>query len=152
MTCIPRRMPPPEVSFDLALKAVVPDDQLPLVINNFADTTVTDADGNSATSDPASATYRGSRQNDVDVAAGKTFNPNTVHVGDTSTVTLTGTNDSSDPLDSMTITEPAPGTPNHLADGGLAFTSMGSPAGSGVIWPDGATSATVTYSCAGQPG
>ncbi len=139
-----------DVSFDVALREVIPEDQLPLVITNTADTTVIDDNGNSATSDPASATYR-IPPNDVDVSAGKTFDPKTVHVGDASTVTLTGTNESSDPLDSMTITEPAPRTPNHLADGGLVFTSMGSPAGSGVVWPDGATGASITYVCAGIP-
>ncbi len=139
------------VSFDVALRAVIPDEDLPLVITNLANTTVVDSDGNSATSDPASATYR-IPPNEVDVSAAKTFDPNTVHVGDPSTVTLSGTNESSDPLDSMTITEPAEGTPNHLADGELAFTSMGSPPGGGVVWPDGATGATITYVCDGTPG
>ena len=32
------------------------------------------------------------------------------------------------------------------------FTSMGSPAGSGVVWPHGATSASITYSCNGIAG
>ena len=131
------------MSFDVALRAVIPDNQLPLVITNVADTTVTDSDGNSATSPAASATYR-IPPNEVDVSAGKTFDPTTVHIGDPSTVTLTGANESADPLDSLTITEPAAGTPNHFADGEFTFTSMGSPAGSGVVWPDGATGATVT--------
>ena len=42
------------------------------------------------------------------VAAGKTFDPDTVNAGDPSTVILTGTNSSQPPLDSLIITEPQP--------------------------------------------
>ena len=145
------------ISVVLDLKKQVPDDQLPLTITNAADTTVTDAKGGSTTSPPASATYR-VPPNKIGVIAGKKFDPNTVHVGDPSTVTLTGTNAPDEPLDSMTITEPAPTTVNHLADGTLAFTQMGKaggsptdPATSGIVWPTNATTATITYSCAGAP-
>ena len=145
------------VSVVLDLKKQIPDDQLPLTITNAADTTVTDAQGESTTSPPASATYR-VPPSEIDVTAGKKFDPNTVHVGDPSTVTLTGTNGPDEPLDSMTITEPAPTTPNHLADGTLVFTQMGKaggsstdPATSGIVWPANATTATITYSCAGTP-
>ncbi|UUT34967.1 hypothetical protein [Microbacterium elymi] len=144
------------VSVVLDQKTLVPDDEIPLTITNFADTTVTDADGDEARSDPASATYR-IPANEIDVTAGKSFDPSVVHAGDPSTVTLKGGNASDDPLDSLTVTEPASAALNPLAaGGGMTFTQMGSgdptdPATSGIVWPDSATSATITYSCAGTP-
>ncbi len=135
------------VSVVLDLKNEIPEDQLPFTINNNADTTVVDADGGSATSDPASATYR-IPPNEIDVSAGKAFDPKTAHAGDNSTVTLTGTNAGGDPLDSMTITEPAPNTPNHFQDGGFTYNG----ASGNVVFPDGATAGTVTYVCDGTPG
>lgn len=113
---------------------------------NVADTTVT-AGTDSATSDPASDTYR-IRPTTVDVVAGKTFDPDTVTAGEDSTVTLTGTNNSEDPLTSMTITEPAAATPNHFTDGGFTY----SPSSANVVFPSNATAGTVTFECNGTPG
>lgn len=122
----------------------------PITITNDADTTVS-AGGDSATSPPAQDTYR-IPPAVIDVVAGKTFDPATVHAGDPSTVTLTGTNNSDGPLNSMTITEPAPDTDNPLGDG-LTFDGIGSDTtGAGIVWPAGATGASVTYTGPGCPG
>ena len=87
---------------------MIDDADLPLVVTNTADTTVTDATGDSARSDPASATYRVPPSN-IDVGASKAFSPNVVHAGDPTTMTVKGINESTENLDSMTITEPANG-------------------------------------------
>lgn len=125
----------------------------PITITNDANTTVS-AGGDSATSPPASDDYK-IPPSAIDVVAGKTFDPDTVHAGDPSTVTLSGANNSDGPLNTMTITEPAPGTTNPMADGGLTFDGIGSDAaGDGIVWPTGATEASVTYTgpgCAGTP-
>lgn len=139
------------VTLDFAQRALVEGLTEPITLLNEADTTVVTAAGDSATSEPALDDYK-IPPSEIVVMAGKTFSPSVVHAGDPSTVTLTGRNDSELPLDSLTITEPASGTPNHFADGAWEFTSMGSPEGSGVIWPEGATSATVTYECGGAAG
>ncbi len=118
----------------------------PTTVTNDADTTVS-AGSESATSPPADDTYR-IRPAAIDVVAGKTFDPDTVRAGDPSTVTLTGTNNSEDPLTSLTVTEPAAGTPNHFTDGGFVYT----PGTDDVIFPGGATAGTVTFVCAGSPG
>lgn len=133
------------------LKAIIPDDQLAIVITNTADTTVTTADGTTKKSDPASASYR-VPPSTLEVAASKSFSPDTVHAGDSTTATVTGTNASlTDPLDSMTITEPSATAANHFEDGSWLFTSIGSPEGQGIVWPAGASSATITYRCAAVP-
>ncbi|MER7604460.1 DUF5979 domain-containing protein [Nocardioides sp. NPDC127503] len=80
---------------------------------------------------------------DLDVGAGKSFDPAEVVVGGQSTVTLTGTNASDRTLESMTITEPS-SAPNPF-ENGLTFTGWTD----GVVWPSGATGATVTYQLAG---
>ncbi|WP_251149998.1 DUF5979 domain-containing protein [Cellulosimicrobium sp. Marseille-Q4280] len=62
--------------------------------------------------------------------------------GTPATVTIGGTNTSNDPVDSLIITEPTPGTdPNPFTY--LGFTGWGA-----VMWPAGATSADVTFTCA----
>lgn len=118
----------------------------PIVITNDANTTVTVGE-DAATSPPASDTYR-IPPSIIDVVAGKTFDPDTVHAGDPSTVTLTGTNNSEGQLTSLTIVEPASGTPNHFTDGGFTYT----PGTDNVAFPSGATAGTVTFECAGAPG
>ncbi|GAA4716371.1 hypothetical protein GCM10023216_00210 [Isoptericola chiayiensis] len=63
--------------------------------------------------------------------------------GTPATVTLGSTNASNDPVDSLVITEPTAGTdPNPFTY--LGFTGWGA-----VSWPDGATGAEVTFTCAG---
>ncbi|ANJ28317.1 hypothetical protein ATC03_18010 [Agromyces aureus] len=76
-------------------------------------------------------------QNDVQVGATKSFDPDLVIAGESSTVTLGAVNDSTVPLDSLTIREPSAGWfPDlYTFDG---FTS-------GVDFPAGAISGTVVY-------
>jgi len=90
------------------------------------------------------------------VSAGKSITPDrmsTVAFGEkdltSGTVTLTGSNSGSVPLTSLTISEPAdptlldstnPFAPAHTG-GGLIFDGFTS----GVSWPAGATTATITY-------
>ena len=139
-----------DVGINMEQRANVLDLTDPITIVNDANTTVS-ADGDSATSPPAVDTYK-IPPSALDVIAGKSFNPDTVHAGDQSTVTLSGTNNSEGPLNSMTITEPAPGTTNPFTDG-LTFDGIGSDtAGAGIVWPTGATDATVTYTGSGCPG
>lgn len=116
----------------------------PLTITNDADTTVT-LDGVETTSEPARDTYA-LASSDIAVDATKAFDPDTVHAGDPSTMTLTGTNSSTVPFDSMTLTD------DPLPDG-LTLDGFGTDAdGAGIVWPNGATAANVTYSCSGTPG
>jgi len=62
--------------------------------------------------------------------------------GTPATMTIGGTNTSNDAVDSLVLTEPTPGTdPNPFTY--LAFTGWGD-----VSWPEVATSADVTFTCA----
>ncbi|WP_407317697.1 DUF5979 domain-containing protein [Isoptericola halotolerans] len=83
------------------------------------------------------------------VEASKSFDPATVSAGDPTTVTIGGTNTGT-PVDTMTITEPAPGTPSPFeGDDPLTFTGWGTDgAGAGVAWPADADAASVTFTCA----
>ncbi|MFC4335090.1 DUF5979 domain-containing protein [Salininema proteolyticum] len=79
---------------------------------------------------------------EITAQASKSFDPDSVPAGEPSTATLTGVN-AGTPVDTMTITEPAEGADNPFEDG-LTFTGFAD----GVVWPEGATSATVTYTYA----
>ncbi len=137
------------VDLNLAQTDAVTDAPKPLVVGNTARTTVTLGEL-SASSDPATDTYR-IPPADVRVGATKTFEPDTVRAGDPSTATLTATNLTQNTIDSLTITEPAEGA-NNPFDHGLAFTGLGSDgAGAGIVWPRGATGASIIYSCDGIP-
>ncbi|WP_161632127.1 DUF5979 domain-containing protein [Nakamurella lactea] len=139
------------VAMDLEQTQAVVDAPKPLIITNSADTTVT-LDDQSKTSPPASDTYR-IPPSDVSVGASKSFDPDTVKAGDPSTVTLGATNTTDNELDSLTITEPGTGSTNPFTDGGLTFTGLGTDgAGAGIVWPRGATGATITYQCGGTAG
>ncbi|SKC59542.1 DUF5979 domain-containing protein [Krasilnikoviella flava] len=83
------------------------------------------------------------------VTASKTFSPAEVSAGDPTTVTLGATNTGT-PVDTMTIIEPAPGTDSPFeGEDPITFTGWGTDgAGAGVVWPTGATEATVTFTCA----
>ena len=71
------------------------------------------------------------------VGAAKSFDPNLVIAGEPTTVTIGGTNTSTIPIDSLTLTEPSSGSfPAEYTFGG--FTGP-------VAWPAGATSGTVVY-------
>lgn len=81
------------------------------------------------------------RQNAVSVAASKSFDPDLVVAGESTTVTVGGRNASTIPIDTLTITEPATGSfPAAYTFGG--FTGP-------VDWPVGATSGEVVYTLAG---
>ncbi|MFE5335020.1 DUF5979 domain-containing protein [Isoptericola sp. NPDC056573] len=83
------------------------------------------------------------------VEASKSFDPATVSAGDPTTVTLGATNTGT-PVDTMTITEPAPGTDSPFeGDSPLTFTGFGPDGdGTGVTWPADADAASVTFTCA----
>ncbi|WP_313662613.1 DUF5979 domain-containing protein [Cellulosimicrobium cellulans] len=83
------------------------------------------------------------------VTASKSFDPATVSAGDPTTVTLGATNTGT-AVDTLTITEPSPGTPSPFeGDDPLTFTGFGPTGdGTGVQWPIGATGASVTFTCA----
>ncbi|OLT53180.1 hypothetical protein [Cellulosimicrobium sp. CUA-896] len=63
--------------------------------------------------------------------------------GTPATVTVGGTNTSNDPVDTLVVTEPGDPAPDPNPFTYLAFTGWGA-----VVWPDGATSADVTFACA----
>ncbi|MFI2297076.1 DUF5979 domain-containing protein [Isoptericola sp. NPDC019571] len=79
----------------------------------------------------------------------KSFDPAVVSAGDPTTVTLGATNDG-DPTTEMTITEPSPGTDSPFeGDDPITFTGWGTDgAGAGVVWPNDADAASVTFTCA----
>jgi len=118
-------------------------------------TTVTDTTSSNVVhgddeSDPttASDTYVITPPNNA-VTATKSFDPAVVSAGSPTTVTLGATNDG-DPTTSMTITEPSEGTPSPFeGDDPLTFTGWGTDgAGAGVVWPNDADAASVTFTCA----
>src|SRR5690606_653259 len=76
---------------------------------------------------------------EIDLAAAKQFDPDTIAAGSSSTVTIGATNTSDRTLETLTITEPG-ADPNMFTDG-LTFDGWGD----GVQWPAGATSASVTF-------
>lgn len=117
-----------------------------VTVLNTATTTVSNPDG-SATSPPADAEYQ-IGLTPIDVIAHKSIDPGTVHAGDTAVVTISGTNNSQVPLDSMTLTEPAAGTfaPGIVPAG---FGTDGN--GAGISWPTGASEVSVVYSCTVPP-
>ncbi|HEY5115696.1 MAG TPA: hypothetical protein VIJ00_09255 [Nakamurella sp.] len=94
------------INLNLEQRPNVVDLTDPTTVTNNANTAVS-LGPDTATSDPADDMYQIAPPN-ISVAAGKTFDPDTVNAGDPSTVTLTGTNSSQLPLDSLTITEPQP--------------------------------------------
>ncbi|GIJ00251.1 hypothetical protein Slu03_26280 [Sediminihabitans luteus] len=80
----------------------------------------------------------------LDSTTTKTINPEgaIASPGTPATVTLGSTNTSNDPVSSLVITEPTADTdPNPFTY--LGFTGWGA-----VTWPEGATSADVTFACA----
>ncbi|MBM7818049.1 hypothetical protein JOE63_000526 [Cellulosimicrobium cellulans] len=119
----------------------------PTTVTNDTSSFVTHPEGQS---DPttASDTYVITPPNNS-VTASKSFNPATVSAGDPTTVTLGATNTGT-PVTSLTVTEPAPGTPSPFeGDDPIMFTGWGTDgAGAGVQWPANATAAAVTFTCA----
>ncbi|WP_435737178.1 DUF5979 domain-containing protein [Cellulosimicrobium sp. PMB13] len=125
----------------------VEDLEDPTTVTNDTSSFVTDGD---AQSDPttASDTYLITPPN-TSVTASKTFDPAQVSAGDPTTVTLGATNTGT-PVDTLTITEPAPGTDSPFeGEDPITFTGWGTDgAGAGVVWPNDATAASVTFTCA----
>ncbi|MGW8566337.1 DUF5979 domain-containing protein [Isoptericola sp. NPDC055881] len=130
-------------------------EQTDAVTELTAETTVTNSTSSNVVhgddeSDPTTATdtYVITPPNNS-VTPTKTFSPDVVSAGDPTTVTLGATNDG-DPTTELTITEPSPGTdsPFEGADP-LTFTGWGTDgAGAGVVWPNNADAASVTFTCA----
>ncbi|MGM7422653.1 DUF5979 domain-containing protein [Cellulosimicrobium sp. CpK407] len=127
--------------------AAVEDLTDPTTITNDTSSFVTHPEGQS---DPttASDTYVVTPPNNS-VTASKSFSPATVSAGDPTTVTLGATNTGT-PVTSLTITEPAPGTPSPFEGADpITFTGWGTDgAGAGVQWPADADAASVTFTCA----
>ncbi|MDE0545049.1 DUF5979 domain-containing protein [Microbacterium sp. C7(2022)] len=122
-----------------------PDDvqELPTTtVTNTVDGTV-DLDGNTD-SDDASATHEIVAE-DIDITASKEFDPNEVAAGDSSTATITATNDSDFALTDMTITEPALTDPDDPYAGGFDASMAFGGFTDGIDYPQGATGASITY-------
>ncbi|MEP7764288.1 SdrD B-like domain-containing protein [Sanguibacter sp. 25GB23B1] len=84
----------------------------------------------------------------LSVTAGKTFSPATVVAGESTSVTLSATNTSNQPLDSLTITEPSGRADSDpFGTDRLVFTGFGDGTDrlGSAAWPQGATDATLTY-------
>lgn len=73
----------------------------------------------------------------VDITATKAFEPDAIVHGESSTVTTTVTNDSTDPVTSLSITESS----GSIIPAGIEFDAFTD----GVDWPMGATGASVTW-------
>lgn len=86
-------------------------------------------------------------------ATKSTFSPATLPLaGGTSTVTVTGTNTSNVPAATLTLVDPATGSSGMFVADGVQLAGLGTDeAGSGVVWPSGATAATVLVTTAGGP-
>ncbi|MHA7132793.1 DUF5979 domain-containing protein [Oerskovia turbata] len=117
----------------------------PLTVTNTVASAVT-LGGSTTPSAPASDTHQIVPAN-LTASASKTFAPDQVSAGDPSTVTLTATN-AGTPVTSLSIAEPRPGSSNPF-ENGLTFTGFGADGeGAGVVWPTGATSASVAFALA----
>ena len=93
------------INLNLEQRPNVVDLTDPTTVTNNANTAVS-LGPDTATSDPADDMYQIAPPN-ISVA-GQDVRPRHRQAGDPSTVTLTGTNSSQLPLDSLTITEPQP--------------------------------------------
>lgn len=135
------------IPFDVEQSDAVTDLTDVTTVTNDTSSFVTHPDGES---DPTTDedTYVITPPNNS-VEANKSFDPATVSAGDPTTVTIGGTNTGT-AVDTMTITEPAPGTPSPFeGDDPLTFTGWGTDgAGAGVAWPADADAASVTFTCA----
>ncbi|GAA5033110.1 hypothetical protein GCM10025738_16160 [Microbacterium fluvii] len=131
------------------LSEPIPEEELPFDISNTTETVVTTAGGRSARDADVAHYQVGSSV--IDVSAGKSFDPAVVRAGENSTATLTAGNDSTGTIDSLTLVEPAPAGRGFFGADDFVFVQMGSADGGGIVWPDGASQATITYECAGTP-
>lgn len=122
------------IDIDLEQRPTVSDIAGPTDVNNVVTATVELAD-TSASAD-ATGVYS-IIPTVVDVAATKTFDPDAIVAGENSTVTTTVTNDSTNVVTALSITEPSTGT----IPVGIEFETFTGD----VSWPAGATSASVTW-------
>ncbi|WP_164743466.1 DUF5979 domain-containing protein [Microbacterium sulfonylureivorans] len=122
------------VELDLATTDLAAAQSDGTVVENTVSSEVA-LDGESATAD-TSADFT-ILANDVQVGATKSFDPNLVVAGEPSTVTIGATNESTIPLEELTIREPAVG--DFPAE--YTFAGVTSP----VDYPAGATSGTIVY-------
>ena len=126
------------VALDLALTDLAQTQSDGFVVANTVRSEV--GVGSVTATDDASATLT-LLQNDIQVAATKSFDPALVVAGDDSTVTLGATNRSAVPIESLSLREPATGTfPTSYT-----FAGIDKPIG----YPQGATSGNVIYHRAG---
>lgn len=114
-----------------------------LVIKNQATTTVT-YDGEAASAQAsASLSFK---KTAVSVTAGKSTTASSLLAGSSTTVTLTATNGIM-PVHTLQIDEPASSQYADLAAQGFSFSGFVTTGNGTVVqWPDGATSAQITYS------
>jgi hypothetical protein len=135
------------IPFDVEHTDAVTELTDPLTLTNTTSSNVVHGDDESTPTD-ASDTYVITPPNNA-VTPTKSFDPAVVSAGSPTTVTLGATNDG-DPTTSMTITEPSEGTPSPFeGDDPLTFTGWGTDgAGAGVVWPNDADAASVTFTCA----
>ncbi|MCK0115574.1 DUF11 domain-containing protein [Isoptericola sp. S6320L] len=135
------------IPFDVEHTDAVTELTDPLTLTNTTASNVVHGDNESTPTD-ASDTYVITPPNNA-VTPTKSFDPAVVSAGSPTTVTLGATNDG-DPTTSMTITEPSPGTDSPFeGDDPLTFTGWGTDgAGAGVVWPNDADAASVTFTCA----
>ncbi|GAA2980160.1 hypothetical protein GCM10010460_14640 [Microbacterium terrae] len=113
-----------------------------LTVTNIAESEV--GLGDETETDTDDATHEILAAN-IDVIAEKSFSPEEVAAGDTSTATITAGNGSDFTLSELTITEPTLTDPDDpWADGfdqSMAFAGFTDP----IVWPEGASGATITY-------
>ncbi|MCL2455753.1 MAG: DUF11 domain-containing protein [Micrococcales bacterium] len=129
------------VVLDLALTDAAAGEPDGTVVLNSVQSEVT-RDGQTAQADDDASLVL--QQNEVRVGVTKSFDPQVVVAGESSTVTLGAVNTSSVPIESLTIHEPASGGfPPEYTFGG--FTA-------GIGYPSGATSGTVVLYLASPPG
>ncbi|MFH8251749.1 DUF5979 domain-containing protein [Microbacterium sp. B2969] len=122
------------VDLDLELTELATTQTDGTTVGNDVTSTV-GRDGQTASDDAAAGLVL--RQNSVTVGASKQFDPEVVVAGESSNVTIGGSNTSAIPIESLTITEPAVGS--FPAD--YTFAGITGP----VTYPAGATSGEVTY-------
>jgi hypothetical protein len=129
------------IQLDLIQRPDVADLTVPTPVRNSVQSTVTLGDASaSGTANASYAILLGT----VRIGATKSFSPDAVVEGGSTTVTLGGTNETIGTLTQLQFTEPTQATDDPFAGGfppGTTFIGFTD----GVRWPTGATSATVHY-------
>lgn len=118
---------------------------VPTTIDNTVQSIVT-LGGDSASSPVVTKPYRITPFG-LQVLASKSFSPDQIKAGQSSTVTLGALNSGTATLSELVISEPGAATPGSLS-ADLTFARFGTVdggAGAGIQWPAGATRATIVY-------